>query len=441
VVGEAGGARRQARRTRLRLALAAAAALTAWACASAGDPPGGPPDTTPPRLLRVEPESGAVLTAAPRSAVLYFDEVVSERIVAPQPDISGAVILSPATDRVSVDWHRTRLTVTPRGGFRPGRIYHLQLLPVIADLRNNRMRVGRTIVFSTGPEIPAATLSGAVVDWAGGRPAAGALIEAVLLPDSLPYRALADSTGSFRLEQMPPGPYVVYGVLDQNGNRRRDPREAFDTSRVTLADSSSVELYAFTHDTLGPRIRTADLVDSTTIRLVFDRPLDPSQPVDTSMVRVAPAADTTQALPLLRVFTPAAFDSARKAEAAARDSITRAEAAARAARDTTHRRPAQPAPGAPAAAPAPAPPPLAPAPGTPPRDSTRAMKMLARRPAPTDTRVLRLAAPLAAGARYVVTVERVLGLAGATGHGRAQLAVPVPPPPRRDTLPAPTRKG
>jgi hypothetical protein len=442
VVGEAAGARGQARRARLRLAVAAAAAVgsAALACAYQGDPPGGPPRTTPPVLLSTEPESGAVLATPPHTAQLFFDEVLSERINAPRPDIGGAVILSPATGEVQVGWHRSRLTVEPKGGYLPGRIYHLQLLPVLADLRQNRMRVGRTIVFSTGPAIPGGSLGGAVVDWAGNRAAVGALVEAVLLPDSLPYRTLADSAGAFRLDAMPPGAYLVYGVLDQNNNRRRDAREAYDTARVALQDSGTVELYAFAHDTVGPRPRTADLVDSVTLRIVFDRPLDPSQATDTSMVQVAPADDSTRALPLLHVYTPAEFDSVSKAEAAAhtpRDTTQRQGAAPP---DTAPPRRAAPSAGAPAA-PAPAgragrPAPLA-APGAQRRDTSRAMKMLARRPAPTDNRVVRLASPLTPGSRYVVRVRNIRGLAGAVGPPRqVPLVVPVPRPARgaADTL-------
>ena len=433
MVGEAAGARYQARRARLRLALAAAAAVggATLACAYQGDPPGGPPRTTPPLLLGTEPESGAVLPAPPHTVQLFFDEVLNERTLGQQQQgIGGAVILSPVSGQVNVGWHRSRLTVEPKGGYQPGRIYRLQLLPVLTDLRQNRMKVGQTIIFSTGPAIPQASLGGSVADWAGNRAAVGALIEAVLLPDSLPYRTLADSAGSYSLEGVPPGAYLVYGVLDQNNNRRRDPREAFDTVRVTLQDSATVELYAFTHDTVGPRPRTADLVDSVTLRVVFDRPLDPSQTTDTSMVHVAPADDSTRTLPLLHVYTPAHFDS-----------VSKAEAAARAARDTSQRQPTPPAraqaapvarPGAGRVAP---PAPLG-APAAQRRDTSRAMKMLARRPAPTDNRVIRLASPLAPGSRYAVTVQGIRGLAGAVGHGRVQLSVPVPRPTRgvTDTL-------
>jgi len=255
-----------------------------------------------------------------------------------------------------------------------------------------------------------------------------ALVEAVLMPDSLPYRALADSAGNFAMPLMPPGDYLVWGVVDQNGNRRRDPREAFDTVRVTLQDSASLELYAFAHDTVGPRLRAVDALDSLTLRLSFDRPLDPTQAPDTAQVHVATAADSTAFLALAAVLTPAGWDSVTKAAAAAAAAADSAKRAAEAARDTTRRPAAAPPARAPAAA--------APArarPGGPPLarpDTTRAMRMLLRRPAPTDNRVVRLVAPLEPGARYVIMTEGLRGLTGLARPGRAALLAPKPAPRR-----------
>lgn len=391
--------------------LSTSALLTA--CASTADPPGGPPDQDPPRLVGVSPDSGAVLETPPREVEIVFDEVVSERIAAQRPEISGAVILSPDTGVARVGWHRNRLTVKPHGGFRPGRVYRIELLPVIVDLRQNRVKDGRLIVFSTGPALPAATLRGTVVDWPAARAGVNALIEAVLLPDSLPYRALTDSTGSFSVPALPAGSYLVYGTIDQDGNRRRGMREAYDTLRVTLGDTSTVELFAFVHDTTGPRIRTAGVVDSVTVRLVFDRPLDPTLAFDTTMVQVMPAEDTTQRLRVLLVATQRTLDSLRAGEAAAR-----------AAADTS-RRQQQPVPGPPIAAPGAPGAPAAPAQGTP-RDSTTAMRMLARRPAPTDTRLVRLAEPLTPESRYTIVVEGARSLSGIAATASAQLSVPRP---------------
>ena len=58
--------------------------------------------------------------------------------------------------------------------------------------------------------------------------------------------------------------------------------------------------------------------------------------------------------------------------------------------------------------------------------------MLARRPAPSDTRVVRLAVPLEPGARYIVLTRRVIGLTGVAARGRTTFTAPRPqPPPRR----------
>jgi hypothetical protein len=410
-------------------------------------------------VARVAPDSGAVVEP-PREADIYLDEVVSERVAAPRPDISSAVLLSPVRGLVDVRWHRNRISVRPKEGFKAGRVYRLELLPVLADLRQNRMRRGHVWVFSTGPAIPSAGLSGSVVDWAQGRVGLNALVEAVLLPESLPYRAVADSQGAFSMQQVPAGEYLVYGIIDQDNNRQRGLREAFDTVRVRLDDTASVELYAFTHDTTGPRLRTVETADSLTLRLTFDRPLDPAQHLDTGDVRFAPLTDSTAYLPLVGVWTQAEADSVRAAQSAQRaaadsarlrqqaDSARAHQPAdttrARPPADTARPRPPTPAPGqrpAPGAQPGVRPPPLqlpgaapqtAGQPGRPatPRDSSRAMKMLARRPPPTAVRLVRLAAPVAPGSRYVVWVLGARGLSGPRADARGQLSIPVPRPAR-----------
>jgi hypothetical protein len=441
----------------VRLGVRAACAALLTACASAGDPPGGPPDTTPPTVAGIVPDSGAVLPTPPREADVVLSEVVNERIAAPRPDVSGAVLLSPVKGRVEVTWRRNRISVVPREGFKPGRVYRLEVFPVFTDLRQNRMRRGALSVFSTGPEIPSTVLTGALVDWPGNRPGVNGLVEAVLLPDSLPYRTLADSTGSFALRQVPPGTYLVYGVIDQDNNRERGPREAFDSVRVTLGDSAAVEVFAFRHDTTGPRLTTVELADSLTLKLTFDRALDPAQALDTAALSLVPAADSTTRLPVLAIWTPAQADSVRAAQTARAAAAADSARARRPAADTTRPRgpadttrargPAdtaqaagraeapgarRPPPIAPAAAGAPAREARGPAgPAQAPRDSTAATKMLARRPSPTAIRLVRLPAPLPTGARYALRVAGVRGLSGPPADARGQINVPVPRPTRQ----------
>jgi hypothetical protein len=89
-----------------------------------------------------------------------FDEVIDERS---GNGLDKLILLSPVTEEVSVSWKRTRITVKPKRGWLPSVVYHVTLLPGIADLRNNRLDSTRTIIFSTGGPIPDTRLTGA---WA-----------------------------------------------------------------------------------------------------------------------------------------------------------------------------------------------------------------------------------------------------------------------------------
>ena len=135
-------------------------------------------------IVRVTPESGAV-NVKDNNVVFEFDAIVNDR--GGQGDLSSLVRLSPRDGATSVRWRRNRIEVRPRRGFRPGTAYAVTLLPGVADLNGNATRVSRTVVFSTGPTIPAFAIHGRVFDWIGGRTAPDAPIEVIRLPDSLLY--------------------------------------------------------------------------------------------------------------------------------------------------------------------------------------------------------------------------------------------------------------
>src|SRR5207244_6739855 len=118
-----------------------------------------------------------------------------------------------------VSWQRSAIHVSPREGWKRGRVYHLQVLPGIADLRRNATKTGTTIVFTTGPAVPAGTLAGTVLLWAEQRTLPQAVIRAAPLPDTVAYVTLADSAGNFRLPPVPPGRYRVSAIQDANNNR------------------------------------------------------------------------------------------------------------------------------------------------------------------------------------------------------------------------------
>ena len=437
---------RQAQVTGLLLALLLAGAWVAsGGCASVGTPPGGPPDSTPPRILHVQPESGAVVPNYGGDVVIQFDETVDEMpSTGAVGGLSAQVLLSPVAGPVKVSWHRSRVTVKPKEGWKR-RVYRLEILPGFVDLRRNRSDSGKTVLFTTGPEIGHARIGGIVVKWIEQTILVRALIEAVPLPDTVGYLTLADSGGQFNLQNLAPGRYIVYATSDDNGDRRRSPREAYDSTLVTLDSSSNVALFAFPHDTIAPRPRGATYVDSITVRGDFSQALDPTAPLDTAHVHVLQLPDSTP-VAVARILTQRQYDSLanivrQKAESAGAAAIKHDTAAAPNIHPTVPPGPpaqAVPPPAPPPARPAaPPPPPPPPPPGRgrgaarpsrPPVDTALVRKLLAQRPVPSDKIVIRLVRPLKPEARYVVRVQGATNLVGRKGGGDIGFTVPKPVP-------------
>lgn len=408
-------------------------------CASMGNPPGGPQDFAPPVLLSTRPDSGAVLPEFDGDAEFQFDEVISEQSGG---GLDNLVLLSPRPEKINVSWKRSRLTVRPGDGWRPGTVYHLTLLPGTTDLSNNRLQDRVTLIFTTGGPIPATTYTGTVIDWAMGRAAAGNLVEAVLMPDSLVYVTQTDSAGDFTFTALPRGQYQVFATVDGNSNGLRDRREPYDSTAVTVDSTATSVFWAFAHDSVGPQLRQTTLVDSVTVRVTFSQNLQPG-PADSAAVTVRLLPDS---LPIAHaaVWTPAAYDSIQAAEIeAARvadsvaaqalaDSLAAADTAAAvapvdsAAVDTTGAR--QDADRAPIERPQ-----VAEQDTTQTvADTTRIERLLLERPALIDEWVIRLAVPVVPGARYVIDAV-VANVNGAVAESRTLLIVPEapeePPPP------------
>lgn len=375
-----------------------AASLVLVACASAGPPPGGPEDRSPPKLLRVTPDTNAVNFAS-KEATFYFDETISDRGTDAQ-DVTNMFLVSPSDGTPRVDYHRSRIDVRPRHGFRPNTAYTITLLPGLTDLRNNTMKAGRTIVFSTGPTISTLRITGTAFDWSAEAPLSKALIEAVS-PDSVVYIAQADSLGRFAVGPLSPGSYLVRATVDQNSNHRADRGEAFDTVRVSAPQAAPIELLTAARDTLPARIVTATVADSVTLRVVFDRLLDPAQQFPPANFFLA-GADSVR-IPVTAVRSP--HDDAALARArqqAATDSARRADSLAGRAR------PVVPLPTPSARA------------DSAPRPS---------RPAPFTTISLLLPRPLAPNTTYRVRVTTVKALSGRETGSERTFTTPKPAPP------------
>jgi len=342
---------------------------------------------------------------------------------------------------VKVNWHRSSVSIKPKEGWKR-RVYRLEILPGFEDLRHNRTDSTKTVLFSTGPEIGHARIGGIALKWIDQATLQRALIEAVPLPDSVGYLTMADSGGQFNLQNLQPGRYIVYATADENNERRRGLREAYDSVVVTLDSTTNVALFAFPHDTVPPRPRAATYIDSISVRLEFSQALNPTASLDTSHVHVLALPDSTP-VAIDKMLTQRQFDSL---STAARQ---KAESAAAAARDTTrpamvHDTSARPnihptvPPSPPQAAPSqPARGVAARAQARSPVDTALVRRLLAQRPIPSDKIVITLVHALKPEARYVVRVTGATSLIGKKGDGDVGFSVPKPAAPADTTHRAP----
>jgi hypothetical protein len=403
------------RRTALVCGAITAAAAIAIACAGTIPPPGGPIRKEPAIILSFSPETSAV-NVHPHAAVIQFDEVVSERGAGSgSSNLSSLFLVSPRTGDPDVDWHRSHISIRPKHGFRDNTVYTITMLPGLADLHNNVRKTGAVLTFSTGPTIPTTVVRGRVFDWQTGQVAPRAFVQAIVRKDtSVVYVTVADSNGAFVLRHMPPDSYIVRGFVDANNNRILDRIEIWDSAGVNLADSAQVELLAFLHDTLGPRISEIAVTDSTTIRVTFDRGIDTLQTITASLFRIKTKDSTV--VPITNARSGPEYDSAVAAAIRVRtdsalhaDSIRRVDSGL-ASRDTAaaRERRARMAER---------------------RDSAaRARIPKPSRRSPAKEAVIQLGTPLETGKYYRLEAIDVRGLLGKAHTGDRVFSGPKPPP-------------
>lgn len=428
----------------LKLRHHALALILLAGCARMGNPPGGPPDSRAPRLLATYPESTVVLPDFKGWVDFKFDETVSE---GSQPnfglgtgDLERLVLLSPSKpgEVPRVAWHRSRISVRPRNGWRPNTVYRIELAPGLRDLSDggrNEVKVSHVITFATGGTLPTRSIEGRAVDWTTRRFIPRALVEAMLLPDSLVYRSVADSTGRFQMGPLPTGAFLVTVTEDQNRNSVRDGKEAWDSVRVAATSSRAGEVWAFLRDTLPPKI-IADPTrsDSVNITLTFSQPIDPllSIPGDSIRVLLIPDSSSTTrdsaSLGPISALPKTAHDSAYRA----RDEAARAVAAM--VTDST--KPDSTKPAKPAAA---AVRPVADRKGA--ADTLPKDEPLDKRPALGTQLVIRTRGATTAGHSYWIEVRGVRSAGGSTGTVTRKLVVAKAAPPLKPKAPADSLQG
>ena len=294
--------------------------LLAGACAKQEPPPGTGRDASPPRAVEIRPAYGEAVPGFDGDAWIRFDEPLSD-----PRSIERTLLASPA-GRYRVMPGRTRIRIHPDEGWRENVVYYFAIPSGLSDLLRNRTAAPIELLFSTGADVRPTIVKGRAYDRVSGRGMRGARL-IFLSQDSVPYTAVSDTGGVFRLPGLPYGDYRALAFIDQNRDFEYDtefePGDVVPFELTVSLPTATVDLWMLPADSTPPVLASADGLDSLTLRLTFDDPLDPEASLAEVEVSIAEesgdrtwtVADVVVGRPLVPAVVPDSADVERDAPA------------------------------------------------------------------------------------------------------------------------------
>ena len=227
-----------------------------YACASIGNPDGGPYDETPPKFVRATPEPNT-LNNKRKKVTIEFDEFIklekaSEKVIISPPQKEMAEVEA-SGKHVNIEFFDTLQANTT---------YTIDFGDAIVDNNEGNPMGNFAYAFSTGSEIDTMEISGTVLNAENLEPIKD--IQVGLhqnLNDSaftkLPFNRISrtDSRGHFIIRGIKPGKYRVYALKDGNQNYMYDSK----TETIAYLDSlviPDMQEGAIRYDTVWNQIDT-----------------------------------------------------------------------------------------------------------------------------------------------------------------------------------------
>ncbi|MBP5539249.1 MAG: Ig-like domain-containing protein [Bacteroidales bacterium] len=248
---------------RIALGLVAGLALGAMiftpSCANTTTPPsGGPKDTIPPVIVKVQPLSGS--TNVPRKGTklkLTFNEYVVIK------ENKNIYLSPPPEKKPNAKIREKSLIVSFEGLLDSAKTYVLDLTGAIVDNNEGNPFPGYTLVFSTGERIDSMVLSGTVRDNQTLAPVEGATVmlykdhsDSAIFKKRPDAACKTDVWGYFCLRNIQDTLYRLYAIQDNGGNNVYDA----DADKVAFIDSL-IRPAVIVNDSL-PQLQKYDLKDT-----------------------------------------------------------------------------------------------------------------------------------------------------------------------------------
>jgi hypothetical protein len=231
---------------------------TGTGCANIAPPTGGPRDSLPPVLLKLDPrDSGRLFNE--KKITISFNEFVQltdiqkNLIVSPTPKVSPVVVVK-----------LRDVIVTIKDTLEPNTTYSLDFGTSIRDLNEGNVFRNFRYIFSTGTTIDTLELGGRVLVAETGKADSTLIVmlhrnldDSAVVKDRPRYVARVDTAGYFRFRNIAGGTYKMYALKDEGGQRKFMSKEqlfAFADSTVNPREGKNYyQLYAFIEKDTGSK--------------------------------------------------------------------------------------------------------------------------------------------------------------------------------------------
>ncbi len=249
-----------------------------YGCGTPGQLTGGPKDTKPPKVLKMEPKDLSTNFRA-KKIVIQFDEYF--KINNQQKEFS----ISPELERQpELKVKKKFLEINFMDSLEKNTTYTLNFGKSIGDINEGNVIKNFTYVFSTGPTLDSLSIKGKVINSLTQLPEIEAVV--MLFPlerDSLfgkkrpSIYTTTDSSGNYKLSNLRKGDYKIYTVKDKNSDKiyqQSSDEVGFLKEPIHLkANTNDVNMVMFKEDAAVFRIIDRKLNPDGSIFMDFNQKL------------------------------------------------------------------------------------------------------------------------------------------------------------------------
>ena len=230
-------------------------------CAQPISPTGGKRDTVAPNLISSIPNNKQTNYKG-RTVELAFDEyIVTE-------NLQQKLLITPDAGEYDVKARPNGLRITFKKSLDSAKTYSLSFGDAVKDFSEKNPAKNLRVVFSTGPVIDSALVSGQVKDHLTDKPLLDVLVGLYPNTDTLNiekmkpvYFTRSDSSGRFSIENIQTNQYRLFAFDDKNRSLTYNPRAeriAYLRDSINIFDStqiSGVSLKVFLANNVPAKVR------------------------------------------------------------------------------------------------------------------------------------------------------------------------------------------